>query len=112
MKRIEAIIRPGKVTDVCGALDRAGHPGLTLSAVEGRGKERGWVHHGRGAVHNVTLLTKVRIEVVVDDEDADRIVDTIRNAALTGEPGDGKIFVHDMVNAIRIRTNESGLAAI
>ena len=112
MKRIEAIIRPEKASDVCAALDKAGHPGVTLSQVEGYGDQKSWVNHVRGISYKVNLLSKTRVEVVVKDEDADKIVKVIREAALTGEAGDGKIFVHDMANAIRIRTNETGMAAI
>ena len=112
MKRIEAIIRPAKVTEVCAALDKAGHPGVTISVVEGRGNQKGWVNQIRGVSHTVSLLAKARVEVVVNDDDADTIITAIRDSALTGEVGDGKIFVHDLANAIRIRTNESGMAAI
>ncbi len=112
MKRIEAIIRPEKASDVCAALDKAGHPGVTLSQVEGHGDQKSWVNHVRGISYKVNLLTKTRVEVVVKDEDADKIIKTIRDAALTGEVGDGKIFVHDMADAIRIRTNETGMAAL
>jgi nitrogen regulatory protein P-II 1 len=112
MKRIEAIIRPEKVSEVCAALDRAGHPGVTLSQVEGHGDQKGWVNNVRGISHKVTLQRKTRVEVVIKDDDVDVIVKAIRDGALTGEVGDGKIFVHDMANAIRIRTNESGIAAI
>ena len=112
VKRIEAIIRPGKVSDVCEALDKTGHSGVTISAVEGRGKQKGWVNQIRGSSYKVNLLTKARLEVIAKDEDVDDIVKTIRDAALTGEVGDGKIFIHDMANVIRIRTNESGMAAL
>jgi nitrogen regulatory protein P-II 1 len=112
MKRIEAIIRPTKVSDVCAALEKAGHPGMTISEVEGRGNQQGWVHHVRGMAQKVSLMAKTRVEVVVKDEDADKIVRAVREAALTGEVGDGKIFVHDMAGVIRIRTNETGMAAI
>ncbi len=112
MKRIEAIIRPAKVSDVCAALDKAGHPGVTISAVEGRGSQKGWVNQVRGSAYERNLLAKARVEVVASDENADKIIKAIRDAALTGEVGDGKIFVHDMADAIRIRTNESGMAAI
>ena len=112
MKRIEAIIRPAKVSEVCAALDQAGHPGVTISAVEGRGSQRGWINQVRGAAYEMSLLAKARVEEVVKDEDAGTIIKAIREAALTGEVGDGKIFVHDMADAIRIRTNESGMAAI
>ncbi len=112
MKKIEAIIRPTKVSEVCAALDKAGHSGVTISAVEGRGNQKAWVNQIRGVAHAVSFLAKARVEVVVRDEDADKIIKAIRAAALTGEVGDGKIFVHDMADVIRIRTNESGMAAI
>jgi len=112
MKRIEAIIRPEKASAVCAALEKAGHPDVTLSRVEGHGDQKGWVNHVRSASYAVNLLAKTRVEVVAKDEDADAIINAIRDAALTGEVGDGKIFVHEMANAIRIRTNESGIAAL
>lgn len=112
MKRIEAIIRPSKVSDVCAALDRAGHAGVTISEIEGRGSQKGWVNQVRSASYEVRLLPKARVEVVVTDDEADRIVKAIRDASLTGEVGDGKIFVHDIADVIRIRTNESGIAAL
>ena len=112
MKRIEAIIRPTKVSEVCAALEKAGHSGVTISAVEGRGNQKAWVNQIRGVTQAVSLLSKARVEVVVKDEDADKIIKAIRDAALTGEVGDGKIFIHDMADVIRIRTNESGMAAL
>lgn len=112
MKRIEAIIRPSKVSEVCAALNGIGHPGVTISTVEGRGGQLGWNNLVRGASHTVNVLTRSRVEVVAKDEDVDAIVKAVRDAALTGEVGDGKIFVHDMADVIRIRTNESGEAAL
>ena len=112
MKRIEAIIRPEKASAVCAALEKAGHSEVTLSQVAGHGDQKGWVHHVRGASYTENLLNRTRVEVVAKDEDAETIIKAIRDAALTGEAGDGKIFVHDMANAIRIRTNESGTAAL
>jgi nitrogen regulatory protein P-II 1 len=112
MKRIEAIIRPEMASAVCAALETAGHPDMTLSQVAGHGEQKGWVHHVRSASYTENLLSKTRVEVVAKDEDAERIIKAIRDAALTGKEGDGKIFVHDMANAIRIRTNESGTAAL
>jgi len=112
MKRIEAIIRPEKASEVCAALDKVGHHGVTLSQVEGHGDQTGWVNNVRGISHKVSLLSKTRVEVVVKDEDADKIIEAILNAALTGEVGDGKIFVHDIANVIRIRTKESGMVAL
>jgi nitrogen regulatory protein P-II 1 len=112
MKRIEAIIRPEKVSEVCAALDTVGHPGVTLSQVERHGDQKGWVNHVRGILYKVNLMSKTRVEVVVKDEDADRIIKAIFNAALTSEAEDGKIFVHDIAEVIRIRTSESGMAAV
>ncbi len=112
MKRIEAIIRPDKVSAVCAALENAGHPGVTISMVEGRGDQKGWVNQVRGMTFNVNLHTRARVEVVTTNEDADSVIRSIRDAALTGAVGDGKIFVHEMADVIRIRTNESGVAAL
>ena len=112
MKRIEEIIRPAKVSEVCAALEKVGHPGVTVSEIKGHGRQKGIVTKYRGVMYNVNLVSKMRVEVVVRDEDVDKIVKAVRDAALTGEMGDGKIFVHDMANAIRIRTNEIGTAAI
>jgi nitrogen regulatory protein PII len=112
MKRIEAIIRPAKVGDVCAALTSIGHPGVTISAVEGRGREQGWTHYVRSMSFSEQPLAKSRVEVVSSDGDVQIIVKAIREAALTGGVGDGMIFVHDIADAIRIRTNESGAAAL
>jgi len=112
MKRIEAIIRPEKVSEVCAALDSVGHPGVTLSQVGEYGDQKGWVNHLRGRSYTVSLLSKTRVEVVVKDDDADKIIKAIMNAALTGEAGDGTIFVHDIANAIQITADESVMAAI
>ena len=112
MKRIEAIIRPEKTSEVCAALDKVGHPDVTLSEVTGHSDRKGWVNHVRGMSYQVRILSRIRVEVVVKDDDANTVINAIRSAALTGGLGDGEIFVHDLANAIRIRTNESGVAAI
>jgi nitrogen regulatory protein P-II 1 len=112
MKRIEAIIRPEKVSEVCAALDMVGHPGVTVSQVGEHGDQKGWINHLRGRSYTVSLLSKTRVEVVVKDDDADKIIKAILNAAMTGEAGDGKIFVHDIANAIQITANESVMAAM
>jgi nitrogen regulatory protein PII len=112
MKRIEAVIRPDKVLDVCQALDDIGQHGVTISSVEGRGHAQAWVHHVRGALFSDSSRERSRVEVVVRDEDASRIISAIRDAAVTGGAGDGNIFVHDLAEVIRIRTNESGAAAL
>jgi nitrogen regulatory protein P-II 1 len=112
MKKIEAIIRPDRVSEVCTALDNLGHHGVTLSHVEEQGDQKGWVNQVRGISHTVNLLSKVKVDVVVKDEDVERIIHAIREVAMTGEAGDGTLFIHDMAGAIRIRTGESGMAAI
>ena len=112
MKKIEAIIRPDRVSDVCMALDDMGHHGVTLSDVDEQGSQKGWVNQVRGISHTVTLRSKVRLDLVVQDNDVERIVYAIRGASLTGGADDGMIFIHDMADAIRIRTSESGIAAI
>jgi nitrogen regulatory protein P-II 1 len=112
MKRIEAIIRPDKVSDVCTALDSVGHPGMTISIISGQGNKQGWTQQVRAISYKVTQHAKARLEVVTTDEDVDLLIKTIRNAASTGNAGDGMIFVHDVADAIRIRTNESGVTAL
>ncbi len=112
MKRIEAIIRPAMVGDVCDALDKVGHPGVTISDVEGHGNQKGVDKQVRGRTYKVDLLTKKRVEVIAKDNEADKIIKAIRDAVFTGEIGDGKIFISSMSDAIRIRTGETGEAAI
>ena len=112
MKKIEAIIRPAKVSDVCDALEKIGHPGIMLTELEGHGKQKGVKQEVRGKTYNVNLLTKIRVEVVVKDSDVDKTVKAIREAAFTGSVGDGKIFIYPVENAVRIRTAEEGDAAL
>ncbi len=112
MKRIEAIVRPGKATNVCAVLDRVDHPGLTLTEVIGHGRQKGAEQQAQGRTYKVGLVNKMRVELVVKDEDVDRIVMAICEAAVTGQFGDGKIFIHPVEDAIRIRTGERGAAAI
>lgn len=111
MKRIEAIIRPTKVGKVCAALETAGHPGPRISQIEDK-SQKGTGYLLRGATYKVDLVTKSRLEVFAKDAEADKIIKVIRHAAFTGENGDGEIFVYAMEDAIRIRTGESGEAAI
>jgi nitrogen regulatory protein P-II 1 len=108
MKKIEAIIRPEKVDDVRKALEKAGYPGMTLSEVEGHGKQKGITRQWRGESYKVDLLPKTKIEVVVSDKDAERTATTIASAAKTGSVGDGKIFVTDVHQVVRIRTGDRG----
>jgi nitrogen regulatory protein P-II 1 len=113
MQKIEAIIRPEKMDDVKNALSAAGASGLNIVHVTGRGVQKGIVHMGRGGeTYEVDMLPKVKVEVVVEDKDVDRVVDAICNAAHTGNIGDGKIFVIPVANAIRVRTRETGDAAL
>ena len=108
MKRVEAIIRPEKIQDVRNALTKEGYPGLTLTGVEGHGRQRGVTQQWRGESYRVELLEKVKLEIVVADKEADHLVKTIVASAKTGAVGDGKIFVSDVAEAYRIRTGEKG----
>ena len=112
MKKIEAIIRPAKVGDVCDALNKLGHPGIMLTEIEGHGKQKGIEQEFRGKTYKTELLSKAKLEVVVNDQDLDKTIKVIREAAFTGKVGDGKIFVYSVDNAIRIRTDEKGEVAV
>ena len=112
MKKIEAIIKPFKLEEVKEALSSVGVQGLTVSEVKGFGRQRGHTELYRGAEYIVDFLPKVKIEIVISDDDVDRAVGAIMNAAKTGRIGDGKIFVFDLNQAIRIRTGETGDQAV
>ncbi len=112
MKKIEAIIRPAKVGDVCDALNKLGHPGIMITEIEGHGKQKGIEQEFRGKTYKTELLSKAKLEVVVNDQDLEKTIKAIREAALTGKVGDGKIFVYPVENAVRIRTAEQGDTAI
>jgi len=112
MKKIEAIIRPTKVGDVCAALEKIGHPGIMITEIEGHGRQKGIEQEFRGKTYKTELITKAKVEVIVNDCDVDRIAKTIREAALTGKVGDGKIFIYPIEDAVRIRTAEHGDAAV
>lgn len=112
MTKIEAIVRPAMLDAVKAALDELGLHGVTVSHVMGSGKQRGRTQHYRGQEYVVNLLDKIKIETVVPDEIVDAVMDSIADAAGTGEIGDGKIFVYKVDNAMRIRTKETGEAAI
>jgi len=109
MKRIEAIIRPDKVGGVFTALKKIGHPGVMISEIEGHGNQEGLKLQVRG---NTYKVTKARLEVIVKENETDAIVNAIRKAAYTGEIGDGKIFVHPVDDAMRVRTGERGENAV
>lgn len=113
MKKIEAIIRPEKLTDVKDALDDLGLHGMNFTQVTGRGSQRGIVHQGRGGeTVTVDLLPKVKLEIVVSDIAVERAIDAIIAAARTGDIGDGKIFVYPVETAVRVRTGERGDVAV
>jgi nitrogen regulatory protein P-II 1 len=113
MHKVEAIIRPEKLNDVKNALAQAGFVGLNVVHVTGRGVQKGIVHIGRGGqTYEVDMLPKVKLEVVVRDEDVEKVIDIIVQAARTGHIGDGKIFVIPVAEAVRVRTGERGETAI
>jgi nitrogen regulatory protein P-II 1 len=112
MKKIEAIIRPFKLDEVKEALVEEGVRGLTITEVRGYGRQKGHTETYRGSEYRIEFIPKIKIEVVVDDGQADKIVDAILKTAKTGQVGDGKIFIADVNEAIRIRTDESGKDAL
>ncbi len=112
MKRIEAIIRPERLGMVRKALEELGYPGMTVYEVKGHGKQRGLTQQWRGQEYKVEFLPKLKIEVVILDEDVPRMLNAVTSSARTGEMGDGKIFVLPVDNAVRVRTGESGENAI
>ncbi|MDR2165597.1 MAG: P-II family nitrogen regulator [Zoogloeaceae bacterium] len=112
MKKIEAIIKPFKLDTVREALSEIGISGLTVTEVKGFGRQKGHTELYRGAEYVVDFLPKIKLEIVVGDELADAAIDTIARAANTGKIGDGKIFVMAMEEVVRIRTGETGEAAI
>lgn len=112
MKLVMAIIKPFKLEDVREALGAVGVEGLTVSETKGYGRQKGQTEVYRGAEYAVSFVPKVKLEVAVDDALVERVVEAIREAANTGRIGDGKIFVLDVENAVRIRTGETGTAAL
>jgi len=112
MKKIEAIIRPFKLDEVKEALTEEGIKGLTITEVRGYGRQKGHTETYRGSEYRIEFIPKIKIEVVVDDNKSEKVIDAILKAAKTGQVGDGKIFVYDVEDAIRIRTEESGKAAL
>ncbi len=112
MKKIEAIIKPFKLDDVKDALQEVGIEGITVLEAKGFGRQKGHAELYRGAEYVVDFLPKVKIEVIVPDQRLEAALDAIQKAARTGKIGDGKIFVFDVEQAIRIRTGETGTDAI
>ncbi|MBA3009127.1 MAG: P-II family nitrogen regulator [Proteobacteria bacterium] len=112
MKKIEAIIKPFKLDDVKEALSEIGIYGMTVTEVNGYGRQKGHKEIYRGAEYVVDFVPKIKVEIVVSDERSQEAVDTIRNAANSGKIGDGKIFVLSVDQAIRVRTGETGDEAL
>ena len=112
MKLVTAIVKPFKLDDVKDALKEAGIQGMTVSEVQGFGRQRGHTEVYRGAEYTVDFVPKVRVEVIVDAADVDRVVDAVVAAARTDKIGDGKVWVTEVVDLVRIRTGERGPDAI
>jgi nitrogen regulatory protein P-II 1 len=112
LKKVEAIIRPFKLDEVKIALVNAGVVGMTVSEVRGFGRQKGQTERYRGSEYTVEFLQKLKIEIVVEDDQADVVVDKIVSAARTGEIGDGKIFISSVEQTVRIRTGEKDFEAV
>ncbi|MFN2308218.1 MAG: P-II family nitrogen regulator [Gammaproteobacteria bacterium] len=112
MKLVTAIIKPFKLDDVREALSEIGVQGVTVTEVKGFGRQKGHTELYRGAEYVVDFLPKVKLEVAINDDLAERVIEAIEKAARTGKIGDGKIFVYDLEKAIRIRTGETGPDAL
>lgn len=112
MKKVEAIIRHFKLEDVKNALSEQGIAGMTITEVRGFGRQKGHTETYRGTEYAIDFVPKVKMEVVVGDDKLQLVVDTIIKAAQTGQIGDGKIFVVELADAIRIRTGETGAEAV
>jgi nitrogen regulatory protein P-II 1 len=112
MKKVEIITRPYKLDEVKEALTAMGIQGMTVTEVKGFGRQRGHKEVYRGAEYQVDFVSKVKIDIVIDDDVLDQVLEAVQEAAKTGKIGDGKIFVSSIDNAIRIRTGESGGSAL
>ena len=112
MKKIEAIIKPHKLEDVKNALEKAGVAGMTVSEVRGFGRQKGHTEIYRGSEYTVDFMPKLKLEIVVDDADADAVEQAIIDSARTGKIGDGKVFVSEIGSVVRIRTGERGPEAL
>ena len=112
MKKIEAIIKPFKLDEVKGGLAEIGNVGMTVSEVKGFGRQKGHTELYRGAEYEVDFIPKTKIEIVVSDEKVASVLETIEQKAKTGKIGDGKIFVYDVAQIIRIRTGQTGNEAL
>jgi len=112
MKKIEAIIRPFRIDDVREALAEIGVKGMTITEVKGYGRQKGHTELYRGSEYQIDFLPKIKLEVVVADRMEDQVVDAILKTARTGQVGDGKIFIYNVEDAVRVRTGEAGESAL
>ena len=112
MKKLEVIIRPEKLEVVRQAMEAVGYPGITLTEAEGHGKQKGMTQQWRGETYRVAFLPKMKLEIVIADADLEKTIQAVTKAARTGAVGDGKIFVSDVRDVIRIRTGERGEEAL
>lgn len=112
MKKIEAIIRPHKLDEVHSALQEAGYSGLTVSEVRGYGRQKGHKEIYRGSEYNIEFVPKLKLELICDDDKLESAISIVIKTAKTGQVGDGKIFVMNVEETIRIRTEESGITAL
>jgi nitrogen regulatory protein P-II 1 len=112
MKLVTAVVKPHKWEEVRAALESVGITGMTVSEVSGYGRQKGHTEVYRGAEYDISLVPKVRIEIIVEDSDTDSVVDTIVQAAQTGRIGDGKVWVSSVESVVRVRTGDKDEAAI
>ena len=112
MKMVSAIIKPFKLDDVREALSEIGVSGITVVEVKGFGRQKGHTELYRGAEYVVDFLPKIKVEIAIDDDQLDQVIEAISDSAKTGKIGDGKIFVYELAQVIRIRTGESGSEAL
>lgn len=112
MKKIEAIIRPEKLDSVRQALEEIGYPGITITEIEGHGRQKGTFQQWRGENYKLEFLPKIKVEIVCSDLTLEKTLETLKDAAFTGGVGDGKVFIYDVADVMRIRTGERGEKAI
>ncbi len=112
MKKIEAIVRPEKLNAVREILDKKGFSGMTATEVKGRGRQKGVALQWRAGDYRVEFLPKIKLEIVVDDSNAETVIDLICDTVQTGEAGDGKIFIYPVEDVVRVRTKERGCGAV
>jgi nitrogen regulatory protein P-II 1 len=112
MKRVEAIIRPSKLEDIKDALKTSNINGVTISQVMGCGQQRGWKEYHRGTEITTNVLPKIEVKIVIEDDRVEEVIELITGIARTGEVGDGKIFIVDIAECVRIRTGERGNSAL